>query len=146
MNNEARRAAVAALIRLSESPGYLDRADAGRALASFAEMPEAKGPLLGLVLDADNTFVTRETAEALLRRHDSAGLAVVAAALADADQNQGDWIHTAVDDVFVVYDTERDAALRECQALEEDADERTRRGAKLLIRALSTILGPARDD
>ncbi|MFD2469755.1 hypothetical protein [Amycolatopsis silviterrae] len=141
MNDEARHAAVAALIKLSESPDYRDRADAGRALASFAAMPEAKGPLLGLVLDADNTFVTRETAEALLRRLDAAGLAVVAAALGDADPNQGDWIYTAVDDVFVVDDAERDAALRECEALEEDTDERTRRGAKRLIRALS-----ARDD
>lgn len=31
-----------------------------------------QGPLLGLVLDASDTFVTRATADALLRRQDSA--------------------------------------------------------------------------
>ncbi|UMP07230.1 hypothetical protein [Amycolatopsis sp. EV170708-02-1] len=84
MSNQARRAVVAALIKLAGSPGYRDRADAGRSLANFAEMPEAREPLLELVLDAGDTFVTRATAEALLRRQDSAGLAVVASALAAA--------------------------------------------------------------
>jgi hypothetical protein len=60
------------------------RADAGRSLASFAGMPEATGALLAIVLDADDTFVTRVTATALLQRHDRAGLAVVASALAAA--------------------------------------------------------------
>jgi hypothetical protein len=46
----------------------------------------ARGPLLDLVLDAGDTFVTRATAMALLQRHDSAGLAVVASALATADR------------------------------------------------------------
>ncbi|WP_406642622.1 hypothetical protein [Amycolatopsis sp. WGS_07] len=149
MNNEARRAAVAALIKLAESPDYRDRTDAGRGLAVFAEMTEAKGPLLGLVLDTGDTFVTRVTAEALLRRHDSAGIAVVAAALADADPNHADWIYTAVRDVFVVYANERDAAVRECQALSRDADERTRRGADLLAADLASftpILSPPRND
>jgi hypothetical protein len=74
MNDEARRAAVIALIGLARSRDYRDRADAGRALASFAETPEAQGPLLELVLDAGDTFVTRVTAEALLRRQDTVGL------------------------------------------------------------------------
>src|SRR5690349_16364572 len=85
MSDEARRAAVAALIELAGSANYRDRADAGRSLASFAEVPEAGRTLLGLVLDAGDTFVTRVTAEALLRRQDTVGLAVVAAALAEAD-------------------------------------------------------------
>jgi hypothetical protein len=75
MSNETRLAAVAALIRLAGSVDHRDRTDAGRGLASFAEMSEARAPLLGLVLDAGDTFVTRATAEALLRRQDSAGLA-----------------------------------------------------------------------
>ncbi|MFJ9779070.1 hypothetical protein ACIRSS_05775 [Amycolatopsis sp. NPDC101161] len=73
---------MAALIELAGSADYRDRADAGRGLAGFAEMPEARGPLLELVLDDRDTFVTRVTAEALLRRQDLAGLAVVASALA----------------------------------------------------------------
>jgi hypothetical protein len=63
VSNEARRAVVAALIELAGSPDYRDRADAGRGLASFAEMPEARGPLLELALDDRDTFVTRVTAE-----------------------------------------------------------------------------------
>lgn len=103
MNNESRRAVVAALIELAGSPDYYDRADAGRALSSFAEMTEAQGPLLNLILGDGDTFVTQVTAEALLRRQDSAGLAVVASALSaigSVDPNHVDWIYTAILDVF----------------------------------------------
>lgn len=149
MSNEARRAVAAALIRLAGSSDYRDRADAGRSLASFAEMPEARGPLLGLVLDAGDTFVTRATAQALLRRQDSAGLAVVASALAAADPNHADWIHAAVLDVFGVFSSDRDAAMRECEALARDADDRARRGAGQLtamLAAINPIIRPARND
>ncbi len=72
------------MIELAKSSDYRDRADAGRAMASFAEISTARNGLLGLVLDARDTYVTLVTAEALLRRQDSAGLAIVAAALATA--------------------------------------------------------------
>lgn len=149
MTNEARRAAVAALIRLTGSPDYRDRADAGRSLASFAEMPEANGPLLGLLLDADDTFITRVTAEALLRRQDSAGLATVASALAAADPDHAEWIHTAVLDVFGVFSHDRDAAVLECQALTHDSDEQARRGLSQLtamLTGINPILRQARRD
>ncbi|MEV6692740.1 hypothetical protein AB0M35_14845 [Micromonospora sp. NPDC051196] len=45
MDVEARRAVVVALLRLAGSGAYQDRADAGRALAGFAEMPESAKPL-----------------------------------------------------------------------------------------------------
>lgn len=149
MSNEARRAAVAALIRLTGGTDHHDRADAGRGLATFAEMPEAKEPLVGLVLDADDTFITRATAEALLRRQDSVGLAVVATALTQADPNHADWIHAAVLEVFGVFSRDRDAAVRECEALARDADERTRRSVDRLTAMLvgiNPILHPARND
>src|SRR5947209_466677 len=98
MDNNARRASVIALNDLAGGEDYRDRADAGRGLAGFAEMPEAHETLVKLILDTDDTFVTRATAEALLRRKDVVGLAVVAAALAVADSNRGDWIHVAVTD------------------------------------------------
>ncbi|XTZ18748.1 hypothetical protein ACQSSU_15915 [Micromonospora echinospora] len=110
MDDEARRAAVAALKDLVRGRDYRDRADAGRALASFAERPEAAEALRELVLDVDDTFVTRATTEALLRRMDTVGLATVAYALAQADSNHGDWIHAAVVDVFGVFSRDRDAA------------------------------------
>ncbi|MEW2507309.1 hypothetical protein AB0878_43310 [Amycolatopsis sp. NPDC047767] len=149
MDNEARREAVAALIRLAGSPDYRDRADAGRSLAAFAEIPEASGPLLGLVLDAGDTFVTLATAEALLRRQDSAGLAVVATALAAADPDRADWIHTAVLDVFGVFSHDRDAAVRECEALARNPDDQMRCGADqltVMLVGINPILHPAQND
>ncbi|MEV7415640.1 hypothetical protein [Streptomyces sp. NPDC089919] len=117
----------------------MDRADAGRGLAGFAEMEEAVGPLLELVLDREDTFVTRVTAEALLRRHDSAGLRVVASALAVASPNHGDWIHTAILDAFAVYASDRDDAVQLCEALTRDIDERVALGARELRESLSGI-------
>jgi hypothetical protein len=149
MNDEARSVVVAALVRLSESDDYRDRADAGHGLASFAEVAGARELLVELVLDAGDTFVTRATAEALLRRQDAIGLAAVASALAIADANHADWIHTTVVDVFGVYSRDRDAAVRVCEALIRDPDERLRRGAERLIATLTEInpvLYPAQND
>lgn len=102
------------------------------------------------MLDAGDTFVTRATAEALLRRQDTAGLAVVAWALAEADPNHADWIGTAVIDVFGVFATDRDDAVRVCEALARDHDEeRVRRGAARLIATLvriNPVLHPVRED
>jgi len=139
MDNHARRASVIALGELGHSEDYRDRADAGRGLAGFAEIPEAREMLLDLILDADDTFVTRATAEALLRRKDVVGLATVAAALAVADPNHGDGIHTAVTEVLGVFSRDRDAALQECETLTQDPDERVRRGADQLIDMLAEI-------
>ncbi|MFF7362186.1 hypothetical protein [Streptomyces sp. NPDC008125] len=139
MNRDLRRAAVEALGALGRSDDWRDRADAGACLAGFAEMPEAVGPLLELVLDRGDTFVTRHTAQGLLRRRDRAGLSVVASALAVAGPNQGDWIHTAVVDVFGVLATDHAEALRLCEELVREADERTALGARHLREALAEI-------
>ncbi|MGO4616730.1 hypothetical protein AB4305_11045 [Nocardia sp. 2YAB30] len=149
MSNELRGAVVAGLIKLAGSPDYRDRADAGRCLASFAEIPQTRGPLFDLVLDTRDTFVTRATAEALLRRQDTVGFAAVASGLAAADPNHADWIHTAVLDVFGVSSRDRDAAVRECEILTGSPDEQARRGASRLIAMLAginPILRPAQDN
>ncbi|GIG63282.1 hypothetical protein Lfu02_76540 [Longispora fulva] len=148
MREEARHSAVAALIRLAGSSDFRDRADAGRALASLAEMPAARQMLLNLVLDASDTFVTRATTEALLRRHDGVGLAVVASALATANPNHADWIHTAVLDVFLVFADERDAAVRECEELARNDSSQVRQGVGRLLEMLvkiNPILHPTQD-
>ena len=44
------------------------------------------------------TFVTRRTAEGLLRRKDRVGLTIVASALAVANDNHAEYIHTAIVD------------------------------------------------
>ncbi|MFD4395110.1 hypothetical protein [Kitasatospora sp. NPDC058478] len=146
MDGDMRRAAVAALAELGRSRDYRDRADAGRALAGFAELREARRPLLALVLDAGDTFVTRVSAQALLRRNDLAGLAIVASALAVADDNHGDWIHTAVRDVFGVFADDRDDAVRLCEELSRAADDRVALGARRLrdsLAGIDPVLRPA---
>ncbi|MER5198641.1 hypothetical protein ACWD3J_37320 [Streptomyces sp. NPDC002755] len=139
MDNDLRRAAVLALTALGRSRDWRDRADAGHGLAGFAEMPEALGPLLELVLDTGDTFVTRWTAEGLLRRKDRAGLAIVASALAVANSNHGDWIHTAVVDVFSIFPHDLDEALRLCAEMSRDADRRVVLGARQLHEILAEI-------
>ncbi|MEV7026287.1 hypothetical protein [Kitasatospora sp. NPDC093558] len=139
MDDALRLAAVVTLAALGRSRDYRDRADAGHGLARFAEMREAFEPLLELVLDPGDTFVTRRTAEALLRRKDKAGLRVVACALAVADSNHSDWVHTAFNDVFSFFATELDDALQLCEELSRDPDERVALGARRLHGSLPEI-------
>jgi hypothetical protein len=134
-----RRSAVAALIELAAGDDYRDRADAGRALAVFAEVTEAREPLLRLVLDGGDTFVTLTTAEALLRRQDLAGFAVIAEALTSADVQQHTYIHQAVTAVFMLYASERDRAVDACDALKHDANDEVRQGAAELREMLVQV-------
>ncbi|WJY35834.1 hypothetical protein QT196_00245 [Streptomyces sp. P9-2B-2] len=139
MDTDLRRAAVVALGELRRSHDHRDRADAGHGLAAFAEMQEALGPLLELVLDPGDTFVTRRTAEALLRRKDRAGLTIVASALAVANSNHSDWIHTAIVDVFSVFSDDRDNAMRLCEEMSRDTNDRVALGARQLHEVLAEI-------
>jgi hypothetical protein len=127
------------LRELGRSHDYRDRADAGHGLAGFAEMQEALGSLLELVLDPGDTFVTRVTAEAVLRRKDRIGLAVVASALAVADSNHSDWIHTALHDVFSIFPEDRDNAMQLCEEMLRDTDDRVALGARQMHDALAEI-------
>ncbi|MGW6559107.1 hypothetical protein [Streptomyces hydrogenans] len=124
---------------LARSEDWRDRADAGHGLAAFAETPEAVEPLLALVLDPGDTYVTRRTAESLLRRKDRAGLTIVASALAVAQDNHADWIHTAVVDVFGIFADDLGEAVRLTEELSTTPDTRTARGARRLHSTLTTI-------
>ncbi len=139
MDSDLRHAAVMALVELGRSRDYRDRADAGHGLAGFAEIQEARGPLLELVLDPGDTFVTLVTAEALLRRRDRVGLAIVASALPVADLSHGEWIHTAILDVFGIFSEERDSALQLCEEMLQDPGDRVALGARQLHEALAEI-------
>ncbi|WP_406389953.1 hypothetical protein [Streptomyces sp. NBC_00887] len=139
MDGDLRRAAVVALVALGRSDDWRDRADAGHSLAGFAEMREAVEPLLGLVLDPGDTFVTRRTAEGLLRRKDRAGLTIVASALAVANDNHADYIHTAVVDVLSIFSYDLDEALRLCEEMAGDNDDRVARGSRRLHESLAGI-------
>ncbi|MFE2853933.1 hypothetical protein ACFXJO_22740 [Streptomyces lavendulae] len=137
MDTDLRRAVVVTLGELGRSDDWRDRADAGHGLAGFAEMPEAVEPLL--VLDSGDTFVTRRTAEGLLRRKDRAGLTIVASALAVADDDHADHIHTAIFDVFSIFSDDLDEALRICGEMSSDTDDRVARGARRLRESLAEI-------
>ncbi|BCK66269.1 hypothetical protein Srufu_002220 [Streptomyces libani subsp. rufus] len=139
MDTDLRHAVVVALGDLGRSHDYRDRADAGHGLAAFAEMQEALVPLRELVLDPGDTFVTRRTAEALLRRKDRVGLTIVASALAVANSNHSDWIHSAIIDVFSVFSDDRDDAMRLCEELSRETGDRVAPGARQLHKVLAEI-------
>jgi hypothetical protein len=140
VNQDRRGAVVTALIELAASDEYQDRADAGRALATFAQATEAREPLLRLVLDANDTFVTVATVEALLRRQDTAGFMIVAEALASADFQHRTYIHDTVTAVFMLFASERDRAMKACEALTLAAPStRVRQGAPELREMLAQI-------
>jgi hypothetical protein len=145
VSQDRRRPVVTALIKLATSDDYQDRADAGRALANFADTAESRESLLRLVLDVHDMFVTLETAEALLRRQDSAGFAIVAEALVSADFQHHAYIHQAVMAVFMVFASERDRAMEACDALSRDASAQVRLGAvdlREMLAQISPVLCP----
>lgn len=139
MGNDGRRAVVSALSALARSNDYRDRSDAGSGLAGFAEMREADSALVSLLLDPEDTFVTRRTADALLRRKDAVGLRIVAAALAVADDNHADWIESTVVDVFGIYSRDLETARRICEQISADSSPRIAAGADRLRATLSEI-------
>ncbi|MFD7236894.1 hypothetical protein ACFWAT_16520 [Streptomyces syringium] len=85
----------------ASSPSWTRRVRAGRDLAPFIDVPEAADTLLGLLLDAEDTAVTRQTAEALARVGTVAAIRLIALAIAEADDNQADWLLTGVHDALV---------------------------------------------
>lgn len=112
----------------ASSPSWSQRVRAGRDLASFADVPEAAEALTGLLLDGEDTAVTRQTAEALARVGTVAAVRLIALAVAAADDNQANWLQTGVHDALVGPDDAPDVAAV-CGQLARDPEEAVRRGA-----------------
>ncbi|MEV7676821.1 hypothetical protein [Streptomyces sp. NPDC088752] len=112
----------------ASSPSWTQRVRAGRDLAFFADVPEAAEALVGLLLDVEDTAVTRQTAEALARVGTMAAVRLIALAVAEADDNQADWLQTGVHDAFVGADVVPDVAAA-CGKLARDPEEVVRRAA-----------------
>lgn len=73
------------------------RAAAGVVLASSPDLEPFADVLVRLLLDHENTFVTSETADALVGRGDVAGMRLVVSALAQVDdENTENWIWDVV--------------------------------------------------
>ncbi|MGA5098543.1 hypothetical protein ACPCAC_14455 [Streptomyces lavendulocolor] len=114
--------AVRSALRDACSASWSVRADAGRRLAGMAQDAEVAAVLLRLLLDGQDTWVTQETAEALLERGDETGLRLVLAALTTADDDTGDHLHAAVNDVCCQSDEGLERLGTLLAALTGDAD------------------------
>ncbi|MFB7252665.1 hypothetical protein [Streptomyces nojiriensis] len=112
----------------ASSPSWSQRVRAGHDLASFADVPEAAEALVGLLLDVEDTAVTRQTAEALARVGMVASVRLISLAVAEADDHQADWLQTGVHDALVGPDGVLDVAAV-CGQLARDPEEAVRRGA-----------------
>ncbi|MDA5281180.1 hypothetical protein [Streptomyces sp. Isolate_45] len=85
-------------IAAAESPSWSVRAAAGRHLAAAPRIESVAGVLHRLLLDAQDTGVTSDTASALLARRDLAGLrAVLAARAVASDQGTADQLAAELD-------------------------------------------------
>ncbi|WP_123459336.1 hypothetical protein [Streptomyces sp. PanSC19] len=124
------------LLQEATSASWSVRAATGRRLAAFAEVPEASEVLQRLLLDARDTFVTQETAEALLERWDVLGLRRVLTAFADADDDTADHLDAAILHACgrSEEDGERLAAL--CSALTSDTDSAVSGEARRILEPL----------
>ncbi|MCP9956787.1 HEAT repeat domain-containing protein [Streptomyces sudanensis] len=110
------------------SPSWTRRVRAGHDLASFTGIPEVAEALVGLLLDAEDTAVTRGAAEALARVGTVTAMRLVALALSRADDNQADWLQTGVHDALVGPGSAPDL-VAVCRKLARHPEEAVRRGA-----------------
>ncbi len=82
---------------------------------------------MGLLLDVEDTAVTRQTAEALACVGTVAAIRLIALALARADDNQADWMQTGVHDALASTDGGPDVAAV-CGRLARDPEAAVRQG------------------
>ncbi|MET7870414.1 hypothetical protein [Streptomyces cyaneofuscatus] len=83
---------------------------------------------MGLLLDVEDTTVTRQTAKALTRVGSVPAIRLIALALAEADDNRADWLQTGVHDALVGPGGAPYVAAA-CGKLSQDPEEAVRRGA-----------------
>ncbi|MEU6019587.1 hypothetical protein ABZ826_38175 [Streptomyces sp. NPDC047515] len=88
--------------------------------------------LLALLLDAEDTAVTRQTADALARVGTLAAVRLIALALAVADHSHADWMQTGVDDALAGADSLPDVAAV-CVQLAGDGEATVRHGAAEIL-------------
>ncbi|MFE0631935.1 hypothetical protein ACFW3D_33900 [Streptomyces sp. NPDC058864] len=124
-----RRADLTEAIEDGLSPSWSVRAAAGRRLAPYAGLVSATAVLERLLLDPEDTLVTRTAAEALLRQGSVAAVRLVARAAARADDNHGDWLRTAAHDVAREPGEAGRGVSAACAVLADDPDGDVRRGA-----------------
>ncbi|GHI84599.1 HEAT repeat domain-containing protein [Streptomyces xanthophaeus] len=117
----------------ASSPSRSDRERAGSELAPFADVPAAAGALADLLLDAEDTAVTRRTAQALAQVGTVAAVRLIARALGGADDNQVNWLQTGVHDALVEPDDDAPDLAAVCAQLARDPEPAVRRGAAEIL-------------
>ncbi|MFE9926666.1 hypothetical protein ACFYQA_35485 [Streptomyces sp. NPDC005774] len=112
----------------AESSSWAVRATAGRRLATATKIEAVADVLQRLLLDAQDTGVTSETAVSLLERRDLAGLRAVLAALSRAtDVGTADQLSAELDsDPRWTTDNEASELIQQLQALTSDTDQGVR--------------------
>ena len=134
MASYASSSGLAGAIEDAQSPSWSLRASAGGRLAPYAGVPSAADALERLLLDPEDTAVTRETAHALLMQRSFSAVRLVALAVARADDNQADWLHTAAQDlVWQQGEVGRDISAL-CAFLADDPHSDVQRGAAEILR------------
>ena len=119
-------------IESAASPSWSVRGAAGRQLARSDKIEEVADVLHRLLLDAQDTWVIQETAEALLERKDTIGLRCVLMAYSQADT------HDAVDHLGAALDCDpewmttegADRLIKQLRTLATDEDAGVRDGAQ----------------
>ncbi|MFC0029649.1 HEAT repeat domain-containing protein [Micromonospora chaiyaphumensis] len=139
---------VETLLRLARSDDYSERAHAGAELSLFAGSETVDQALVELLLDDDNTSVVQGTAEALLKRGDSAALRPFAAAwhLVESQVDNthlteiADYLYGAISYGLWIDSTDpRRTGLRRVLAtLLDDQDQTVRKGADGLLGQLGS--------
>ncbi|MFD8289502.1 hypothetical protein ACFV2B_14985 [Streptomyces lavendulae] len=125
-------------IAAAESPAWSVRAAAGRRLAAAPQIEGVAGVLHRLLLDAQDTGVTSDTALALLARRDLAGLrAVLAARAVASDQGTADQLAAELDcDPRWAMGEDGDELIAQLRTLAADQDPDVRNEAQLRLTSL----------
>ncbi|MFE9794129.1 hypothetical protein ACFYRL_20550 [Streptomyces goshikiensis] len=122
-------------IAAAESPTWSVRAAAGRHLAAAPQIEGVTGVLHRLLLDAQDTGVTSDTASALLARRDLAGLrAVLAARAVASDLGTADQLAAELDcDPRWATGQDGDELIVQLRTLAADRDPDVRSEAQLRL-------------
>ncbi|WP_437079280.1 HEAT repeat domain-containing protein [Streptomyces sp. enrichment culture] len=132
---------LSALFEQANSPAWSVRAAAGRQLAAAPRTDQAVEVLFRLLLDPDDTAVTRETAQALLERGDTSALRQVLLALARATSEVTmDWLAGTVHDYYARARAAGEGEgrlIRQLHELANDPDMNIRQEAIAMLADLS---------
>ncbi|MGG8406541.1 hypothetical protein ACM614_07875 [Streptomyces sp. 12297] len=122
----------------ADSPDWSVRAAAGRRLAAAPRIEGVTDVLHRLVLDAQDTGVTSDTAVTLLARRDLAGLrAVLAARAVASDQGTADQLAAELDcDPRWATGVDADSLIAQLRTLTSDKDPDVRNEALLRLASL----------